>query len=75
MLDLKLGDKVIWKGSWGRDEAKVATVTRIEIVKKGQKEDGVLVAQVPWGIVQDFVVVGLDNGHWAYGYQIKPEVA
>jgi hypothetical protein len=68
MLDLKLGDKVIWKGSWGRDEAKVATVTRIEI-------DGVLVPQVPWGIVQDFVVVGLDNGHWAYGYQIKPEVA
>jgi hypothetical protein len=70
MNDLKVGDTVLWRGGFGSDPAKPAKVTHIEIVKLGQKEGGVEVQDVPWGIVRDYVVVSLDNGHWAYGRQL-----
>ena len=68
---LKVGDKVMWSGSWGKDSDKEATVTDIEVVKSGEKY-GELIDEVPWSIVGENTVVTLDNGHWAYGYQIKP---
>ena len=70
---LKVGDSVMWRGSWGRDTPLPTKVTSIEIVAPGEKEGGEDVKQVPWAVVESgCVVVTLDNGHWAYGDQISP---
>ena len=71
---LKVGDKVMWLGSWGKDTAKEAIVEDIELCKNGQKY-GSPVTTVAWeGVLNRTVniTVNLDNGHWAYGYQLKP---
>jgi len=70
---LRVGDAVIWKGSWGQDsplEAKVASIE--ETVGKHQK-NGESVSQTKWSRIKaDRAVVDLDNGHWAYGNQLQP---
>ena len=67
---LKIGDKVNWRGSWGKQPAKEATVRGIEIGCVGKV--GHNVPNVHWELVKDeSVMVDLDNGHWAYGYQIS----
>jgi len=67
---LKVGDTVLWKGSWGRDEEKEAVIDRIEancINKEGDEVDS-----IEWNKVNDdSVVVDLKNGHWAYGSHIR----
>lgn len=66
---LKEGDTVIWRGGFGNDAPKKAKVEEIEITN-GAKE-GRPVEKVLWSKVQGRnVVVTLDNGHWAYAYQI-----
>jgi hypothetical protein len=67
---LKIGDEVIWKGGFGMDKSKTAKVTGIEVTNGGKYGDPV--DEVKWSKVRDReVVVDLDNGHWAYGSQIK----
>lgn len=71
---LKVGDKVMWSGSWGKDPAKEAIVEDIELCEVGKKY-GRPVSSVAWeGVLNRSVnvTVSLDNGHWAYGYQLKP---
>ena len=64
MEKLKLGDEVIWRGSWGKDLPKEVKVTCIEI-------NDINVSSIGWDKVESRdVVVDLDNGHWAYGFQI-----
>ena len=68
MKKLKIGDMVIWKGSWGSDAPQQAIV---EGINKGGKY-GDPVDEIKWSQVYDRnVVVVLDNGHWAYGSQIS----
>ena len=70
MSTLKIGDEVIWRGSWGRDAPQVAKVEGIEITN-GDKY-GQPVNEVEWSKVYDRnITVDLDNGHWAYASQIK----
>ena len=64
------GDQVWWRGSWGIDAWQKAKVVGIELVNEGQKENGVAIEQIPVE-VKDNCVFDLDNGHWAYGYQIR----
>lgn len=64
------GDQVWWRGSWGNDSWQQAKVVGIELVNKGQKENGIAIEHIPVE-VKDHCVFDLDNGHWAYGYQIK----
>ena len=69
--EIRQGDTVWWRGSFGNDGWEKAKVHRIELVRPGQKENGLLVPWVPTTIIEN-CVFDLDNGHWAYGYQIKP---
>ena len=70
MSKLKIGDEVIWRGSWGSDAPQLAKVEEIEITKGGKY--GNPVDEVEWSEVYERnLVVTLDNGHWAYASQIK----
>ena len=68
---LKIGDKVWWRGGFGSEPAKLATVEEIEITN-GYKY-GDQVDEVSWKQVYDrnVVVTFSDNDHWAYASQIK----
>jgi hypothetical protein len=71
---LKVNDKVIWCGSWGRDLPKEVTVNAIEVCPLGEKH-GNDVNSVAWSVINGdnkTIIVDLDNGHWAYDYQLKP---
>lgn len=72
MSKLKIGDKVIWRGSWGTEAPKEATVEAIELCAVGSKY-GKEVKSVDWSTITGgnrSVTVDLDNGHWAYGNQL-----
>jgi hypothetical protein len=68
---LKIGDKVWWRGGFGSEPAKLATIEEIEITN-GYKY-GDQVDEVSWKQVYDrnVVVTFSDNDHWAYASQIK----
>jgi hypothetical protein len=69
---LKVGDKVIWRGGWGNDAPKEAIIEDIELCAKGSKY-GKPVKSVTWETIEKgnrSITVSLDNGHWAYGYQL-----
>ena len=68
---LRVGDRVLWCGGFGDQAPRPARVVRVDLVEPGQKH-GVSVDAVPWSALTRDVVVDLDNGHWAYGYQIRP---
>jgi len=68
---LNIGDTVSWRGAWGTEPAKKAKVTDMQLVPAGEKY-GKDVKSAKWTTVEaDKIVVNLDNGHWAYGYQLK----
>ena len=67
---LKVGDKVSWRGSWGCEPPEIATVENITI--NWVNKEGINATEVEWYKVKDrSVIVGLTNGHWAYGDQIR----
>lgn len=64
---LSVGDKVQWRGNFGDAPQQPATVTGITVGGK----DGEPVEKVEWSKVKDRnVVLDLDTGNWAYGYQV-----
>jgi hypothetical protein len=78
---LRIGDKVMWRGSWGFNslhrhvrsflEPQVATV--VNISRDAHNKDGTPVDSIPWTEVKGrTVIIDLDNNHWAYGFQIYP---
>ena len=69
---LKIGDPVMWRGSWGSDAPMEATVTHLEVTERPGEKYGHEVTEVLWTTVSEGrVVVDLDNGHFAYGHQIE----
>lgn len=70
MDKLKVGDKVMWRGSFGSAIPQLATVKSIELCEPGEKY-GEQVDEASWSD-RDRMVVDLDNHSWAYGYQISP---
>lgn len=67
---LVIGDTVLWRGSWGRDNPKFATIESIDI--NCVKGYGIATNSVGWDkMVDKTVVVSLTNGKWAYGHQIS----
>jgi hypothetical protein len=67
---LKLGDKVMWRGAWGKDPAEEAIIEGIQLCPVRQKY-GDAVESVTWEDVEgDKVAVTLTNGYWAYGHQL-----
>ena len=71
---LKTGDTVIWRGAWGIDEPKEAKVKEITLCEAEGVKHGRLVSEVLWDKVTSGrkIIVDLDNGHWAWGFQISP---
>lgn len=70
MSRLKIGDKVIWRGGWGKEAPKEAIIEGISLCAVGAKY-GKEVKSVDWATIEGGkVVVTLDNGHWAYGNQL-----
>ena len=78
MSTLKLGDIVIWRGSFGEDEPKEAVVVGIELTKHRREKYGKSVQEVDWSAVRDNRVclsLNANSGqiHWAYGEQVRPK--
>ena len=70
MKDLiSVGDSVMWSGSWGSESAKPVRITAMELCAAPRQKYGVPVTEVPT-TMKNYVNFTLDNGHWAYGYQI-----
>jgi hypothetical protein len=71
---LKTGDTVKWKGCWGKDDVKLAKITEISLCVYENVKYGDIVSEVSWDKVIGGrkVIVDLDNGHWAWGFQISP---
>jgi len=70
---LKIGEMVMWSGSWGTEPSRPAIVTHIELTSGLDKYDSRGEYQeVDWVLCNDRrVIVDLANGHWAYGYQLS----
>ena len=68
-MQVKVGDKVIWRNGWGNHAPQPARITAIDLCNKEGEKYGVAVDCI---YLQDLgrCCVSLDNGHWAYGYQI-----
>ena len=71
MAKLSVGDKVMWKGGFGSQPPKEATITGIELCSYSGAKYGTSVSSAEWS-QKDRIVVDLDNGHWARGSQLSP---
>lgn len=73
---IKIGDKVQHRGGWGSEEKTVTTIEWIQKTADDLEKDGIEVDSIIWdnehGDWEYPFVIGLNNGHWAYSYQIKP---
>ena len=70
MKTIKVGDKITYRGGWGNNEPKEATVENIEYCCEEHTKYGVCVNEVEEEDVRKSVF-DLDDGHWCYGYQIE----
>ena len=66
---IKVGMTVIYRGSWGYDAPEKVKIEGIELCDCEGCKYGEPVDEVP---VEDVrrCTFDLDNGHWAYGFQI-----
>lgn len=69
---LRIGDTVIWRGGWGKQSPQEATISGLNLTACPLSKDTIeSLDSVAWSLVEENrVLVDLDNGHWAYGYQI-----
>ena len=66
---LKIGDSVMWRGSWGTDAPKEVIVVGVELTRGDKYGDER--SEISWDEMFDRnVVVTLNNGSWAYANQI-----
>ena len=66
---IKIGSRVMWRGSWGSDPAVEAQVVAIEETDEPHEKDGRTVDSIDFED-RERSVIDLDNGHWCYGDQI-----
>lgn len=70
---LRVGDHVLWRGSWGSNAPQPAIVAALEQTSEPHSKYGHEVSSLRWDLVRaGFAVVILENGHWAYGSQLAP---
>ena len=70
---ISIGDKIMWRGGFGKDAPKVATVTGLELTRDPRTKYGLATESSTWERArEDRLLVTLDNGHWCYGSQIAP---
>ena len=58
---LSVGDQLMWRGAWGKEEPKVATVRCIEIDADDTKQ-GTEVQQVRWSEIRENGECDLERG-------------
>lgn len=66
---IKVGSRVMWCGSWGRNPAEETTVESIEKTTEPHCKEGTAVDCIDFD-ERDCSVMVLTNGHWCYGDQI-----
>ena len=66
---IRVGDTVIWRGSWGKDAPIPAKIVSMELCEHEREKYGIAVSEAH-DIDKNRLVVSLDNGHWAYGMQL-----
>jgi len=66
---IRVGDTVIWRGSWGKDAPIPAKIVSMELCEHEREKYGISVSEAH-DIDKNRLVVSLDNGHWAYGMQL-----
>jgi len=73
--NVKVGDVIICRASWGADKPKRERLSGIERTKEEGSKNGDEVDSVKWidGKWEFPFICDMENGHWAYSYQIKPE--
>jgi hypothetical protein len=72
MMIIKVGDRVNWRGGFGADTPKIATITGMDITEQPREKYGESVEEVDIDLIrQNRVLFSLDNGHWAYSDQIE----
>ena len=69
MSKIKVGDYVMWRGTWGRDPEAKAKVIGIEITASPKDKEGHTSEEVDTDT--QHYIADLDNGKWAYGWQLK----
>ena len=72
---LSVGDEVIWRHSWGTAIPASARVTGILVCSAPGSKYGEEVKAVAWARVESHeraVIVDLDSGNWAWGFQVRP---
>lgn len=67
---IRVGDTVIWRGSWGKDLPAPAKIVSMELCQHEREKYGIPVDEAH-DIDKNRLVVSLDNGHWAYGVQLS----
>lgn len=72
---LRSGDTVIWRDAWGSAEPTEARVRSINKCRWEGDKDGTPVTEALWDKVMDGrnFIVDLDNGKWAWGFQLAPK--
>lgn len=67
---IKIGDTIIWNGTFGYDDPKTAKIIYLELCKNKHDKYGVPVEFIS---IKDKnrAIFNLDNGYWAYGSQIE----
>ena len=70
---LSIGDTVMWRGSFGNAEPVKAVVKGVAITVLTRQKHGIDCESVRWvDVLNNKVIIDLENGHWAYGEQIRP---
>jgi hypothetical protein len=72
METLNVGDIVLWSGAWGTQPEQMARVRILTRVDGPGDKDGKDVENMKWEDVPRYALADLDNGHYAYGYQLSP---
>ena len=68
-MSVKVGQKVKYRGNFGSGPIQVVEIESIELCEDEHEKYGTPVDEVDvWDLKR--CCVTLDNGHWAYGYQI-----
>lgn len=70
---LRIGDDVLWRGSFGMEEPKKVMVTGIQLNYSNGSKEGIPVEEIDWWHIQERnQILDLDNGHWCWAFQIEP---
>lgn len=71
MSKIRVGDHVIWRGSFGGDAPAIAKIESMQLTEHPRSKYGEDVAEADWSM-KNHLVVTLTNGRWAYGEQLSP---